>query len=226
MAAFELAARQGADAIEFDVHLTADGVPVVIHDVRLKRTTSVAGIVRTHRAAELKRLDAGSWFNRRHPEFARARYAGERIPLLSEVLPWVRKRGLRAYLEIKLGGDLYPGIEWIVLREIERAGATPHTTVISFDLPTLARLRKLSSGISLGIDCTRPVRTIRRARKIEADVVLPHWRFSKRRFIRRAHRAGIQVIAWHVESARVMRRKFEDGVDGVVTDWPSVAKRI
>src|SRR6267378_6141215 len=58
-AAFDLALRQGADGIEFDVHLSADGVPVVIHDARLERTTSGSGRVGKHTLASLRRLDAG-----------------------------------------------------------------------------------------------------------------------------------------------------------------------
>jgi glycerophosphoryl diester phosphodiesterase len=226
MAAFELAARQGADGIEFDVHLSTDNIPIVIHDTRLNRTTSGKGFVRAYRAADLRRLDAGSWFNRRHPQFARARYANEKIPLLSEVLAWIHKRGLHAYLEIKLGGEVYPGIEARVLDEIARAGVASRMTIISFDLPTLQRLRRLSPTASLGIDVTRPVLALRGAREIQASLVLPHWRFASRRFIRRAHRAGIQVIAWNVEQERAMRRKLADGVDGIVTGWPALASGI
>ena len=108
MAAFELAMRQGADGIEFDTHLTADGVAVVIHDSRLDRTTSGSGWVREHRASTLGRLDAGSWFNQRFPSLARARYSGVKIPLLCEVLTWVRERNCLAFVEIK---DATPGIE-------------------------------------------------------------------------------------------------------------------
>jgi len=90
LAAFELALAQGADAIEFDVHLSADGVPVVIHDMRLDRTTSGKGLLRKHTLAALRRLDAGSWFNRRNPAKARVSYSAQRIPLLAEVLAMAR----------------------------------------------------------------------------------------------------------------------------------------
>src|SRR5271165_2737923 len=66
MASFELAWRQGVDGIEFDVQLSSDDVPMVIHDARLRRTTSGSGWVFEHRASVLRRLDAGSWFNRRY----------------------------------------------------------------------------------------------------------------------------------------------------------------
>ena len=133
MAAFELALREGAEAIELDVHLSRDGVPVVIHDARLGRTTSGTGWVAEHTAAALRRLDAGSWFNRRYPSRARARYAGLRIPLLREVLAWARERHCQVLVEIKEGGDTYAGVEAKVLDEIYRAQAASLVTVISFD---------------------------------------------------------------------------------------------
>ena len=145
MAAFELALRQGAEGIELDVHLSSDGMPMVIHDPRLSRTTSGSGWVSEHRANALRRLDAGSWFNRRFPEKARHRYVGAKIPLLSEVLAWVRQHKILAFVEIKGGRNAYPGIEAKVLDEIERAGVRRLATIVSFDLATLRRVRELDS---------------------------------------------------------------------------------
>ncbi len=219
--AFELALRQGADGIELDVHLSADGVPVVIHDSRLERTTSGIGPVSQEVLASLRRLDAGSWFNRRYPSRARPRYAGQKIPLLAEVLAWVRARKCLAFVEIKQGRRVYPGIEEKVLAEIDRAAVAQFTTVISFHLPTLRRLRQMDSRIPLGIDFTRPILAIRRARSLQAQSVLPHWAFASRRFIARAHRAGICVLVWDLDEPQWMHRKILDGVDGVITRYPA-----
>ncbi len=224
--AFELAARQGADAIECDVHLSADGVPVVLHDRSLGRTTSGFGRVSDYPAALLKRLDAGSWFNRRYPARAQTRYIGQRIPLLSQVLAWARRRKLRLFLEIKLGGHVYPGIEACVLEELARAGMSDLTTVISFDFPTLLRLRQLDSRLALGLDCTRPVLAIRRAQRLAATTILPYWAFASRRFIRRAHRAGLRVAVWDLDRPRAMRRKIADGIDGAVTRYPARLRQL
>src|SRR5580692_6505902 len=134
LVSFDLAWRQGVDGIEFDVQLSSDGVPMVIHDSHLRRTTSGIGWVHEHRATVLRRLDAGSWFNRRHRLRARERYAGARIPLLAEVLQWVKARQCLAFVKIK---DLQPGVAAKVLEEIGRAGVWHLTRVLSFDLPTL-----------------------------------------------------------------------------------------
>jgi glycerophosphoryl diester phosphodiesterase len=221
LAAFELALRQGADGIEFDVHLSSDGVPVVIHDATLDRTSSGSGPVSAMPAAVLKRLDAGSWFNRRFPARANHRFAGLKIPTLGEMLKWVQRRNCLAFIEIKQAGFRYPGIEEKVLEEIDRARVALRTTVISFDLPTLERVRQLDSRIDLGLDFSRPLLAVRRATSIGAAALLPHWALATRRSIQRAHRAGFRVVVWDVNQPVLMRRKMLDGVDGIITSYPA-----
>jgi len=221
LASFELALRRGADGIEFDVHLSSDGVPVVIHDARLERTTSGGGPVSALPVSLLRRLDAGSWFNRRYPARANNRYAGLRIPTLAEVLKWIRRRNCLAFIEIKLAAARYPGIEEKVLEEIERVGAGPLSTIISFDLPTLEQVRRLDSRIALGFDFSRPVLAIRHASSIGASSLLPHWALATRAAIQRAHQAGFRVIVWDVNPPVLMRRKILDGVDGIITSHPA-----
>lgn len=218
LAAFELALRQGGDGIEFDVHLSADGIPVVIHDPRLDRTTSGGGLVCEHRASLLRRLDAGSWFNQRFPSKARQRYAAAKIPLLSEVLAWVRERKCVAFVEIK--GDA-PGIETKVVADIERAGVKSLATVISFDPAALNRLHQLDSRVSLGLDVSRRLLAIRRAKSVGAVALLPHWAIASRRFILRAHQNSMRVFAWTIDQPRWMRRRIADGVDGIITNYPA-----
>ncbi len=218
LVSFDLALRQGADGVEFDVQLSSDGVPIVIHDARLDRTTSGSGRVSEHRASVLRRLDAGSWFNRRFPARARERYAGARIPLLAEALAWVGERRCRAFVEIK---DPTPGAEARVLDEIVRAGVWPLVTVISFDLPTLRRVRQFDARAPLGLDVSRRLLAIRRARSLAATAVLPHYAIASRRFIRNAHRASLLVIPWTIDQPRWLRRRIEDGVDGIITNFPA-----
>ena len=218
LASFELAWRQGADGIEFDVQLSSDGVPVVIHDADLRRTTSGSGWVWEHRASVLRRLDAGSWFNRRYPGRARERYAGARVPLLAEVLHWVKARQCRAFVEIK---DYRPGVAAKVLQEIERAGLWHLARVVSFDLPTLRRAREWSEQARLGLDFSGRLWPTRGALALGADALLPHWAIASRGLIRRAHRHRLQVIPWTVNYPLHMRRKLRDGVDGLITNYPA-----
>ncbi|MGO9275053.1 MAG: glycerophosphodiester phosphodiesterase [Terriglobia bacterium] len=220
IAAFDLAIKQHADGIEFDVRLSKDGVPVVVHDPTLWRTTSARGRVRGRTLSELKQLDAGSWFNRRFPDLADPSYDGQKIPTLAETLAWVGARQCLAYLEIKGGWLTCPNIEERVLAEIQRARVLPLVTVISFHLPTLRRLRRLDAEIAVGIDFTQPLAAARLAQSIGARTVLPSGRFAKRLFIARAHRAGLAVVVWGVDRVSAMRLRIAAGVDGIITGYP------
>jgi glycerophosphoryl diester phosphodiesterase len=146
---------------------------------------------------------------------------GRKIPLLAEVLGWVHDRNCLAFVEIKRNARARPGIERRVLEEIHRAAVASRALVISFDLPTLRRVRQIDPCVPLGIDFTRPLLAVTRARLIQAGVVLPHWAFASRRFLKRAHQAGLKVVVWDLDEPRWMRRKLADGVDGIITRFPA-----
>lgn len=224
--AFEMAIQRGADGIEFDVRLTADGVPVVIHDARLERTTSGFGLVGDLPLKALRKLDAGAWFNRRYPGKSSAGNAGLRVPLLAEVLALVRRLQCQAWLEIKGGGKVYPGVEAKVLEEIARAGVAPLTSVISFNVAALRRCRELDSTQALGISFTRPPLVIRKAGLMGAVSVLPHGVFTSERFIARAHAAELKVVTWGLELQGPMRRRMLSGADGLITWSPGKAVKL
>ena len=140
-ASFERAIELGVDAIELDVHLTADGEVVVIHDAELHRTTDGDGLVGQKTLAELKTLDAGVRFA---PEFA-----GQRIPTLGEVLAWARGKCVLD-VEIKGGPWPYDGIEARVVDLIRRHEMVDQTIVISFHHPIVARVKALAPEIATG----------------------------------------------------------------------------
>ena len=113
---------RGADAAEFDVYLSKDGKIVVIHDKDTKRTAGVDKSVVGKTLEELRLLDVGSWKN--------AKYAGERIPTLVEVLATVPS-GKRVFIEVKCGPEIVPELK----RDIARAKLKPEqTAIISFCL--------------------------------------------------------------------------------------------
>jgi glycerophosphoryl diester phosphodiesterase len=145
---------------------------------------------------------------------------GAKIPLLAEVLAWVRQHRMLAFVEIKGSRKAYPGIEAKVLDEIERAGVRRLATIVSFDLATLRRVRKLDSRISLGLDVSRSLLALWRARSLAGKAVLPHWAIASRGFIRRAHKYSIRVFPWTVDQPARMERRIADGVDGIITNYP------
>jgi glycerophosphoryl diester phosphodiesterase len=218
LASFELALREGAEGIVLNVQLSSDGVPVVICDSRLNRTTPGRGRVREKQANALIQLDAGSWFNNRFPSRARRKYAQEPVPLLFEALHWVRDRRCMALVAIN-----HPSLETEVkvLKEIDRAKVRHLTRVIAYNLQGLRRLRQLDPKINLGLHIAGRPPAMREMKAIGAEVLLPHWKKASPSFIHRAHRASMLVIPWTVDSPRQMRRTILEGADGVITNYPS-----
>ncbi len=122
--------RQGADAVEFDVWLTADHRVVLMHDEKLERTTGAPGLVTTSTWAQLRELDAGSW---KGPQ-----WAGEPIPLLEQALKTIPE-GKRAFVEIKHGPEIVPHIAPL----IQASGKAPRQIVfISFDRNVCEALKR------------------------------------------------------------------------------------
>jgi len=143
LAAFEAAIAAGADRVEFDVQLTRDGIPVVIHDDLLDRTTSGKGPVEAISCGEIRRLDAGSWL---HPRFGR-----ERVPTLDEALDCCAGR-IAVNVEIKALHDAAGaarGIERLVAGALARRPAGEWAVVSSFDRGALERLRGIDHRIPI-----------------------------------------------------------------------------
>ncbi|MBN2505327.1 MAG: glycerophosphodiester phosphodiesterase [Verrucomicrobia bacterium] len=130
LAAFRLAWQQGADAIEGDFHLTADGRIACLHDAATKRTAGTNLAVARSTLAELRRLDVGAWKG--------ASWAGERIPTLEEVLAVV-PQGKQIFIEIKCGPEIVPALK----RVLAEAGlASGQTVVIAFDAEVIAAVKQ------------------------------------------------------------------------------------
>src|SRR5919197_5083274 len=217
LASFELAVEQGADVVELDVHLSRDGEVVVMHDERLERTTDGRGLVAEHSLAELRRLDAGAWFE--------PRFGGQRIPTLDEVLAWARERTPLA-IEIKNAPIFYDGIEAKVVELLARHGMRERALVISFDHHALRRVRELDPAVETGVlYACRPVDAPALARAAGARLLEPHWSFLTPQDVDAAHAAGLRVSTWTV-SASELPRLVAMGVDGIATNEPDVAVRM
>jgi glycerophosphoryl diester phosphodiesterase len=220
MAAFLLAAEMGADGIELDVHLSADGELVVIHNHTVDETTDGHGPVSALSLADLQQLDAGSWFD--------PRYAGERIPTLRQVFEGVGQR-LLINVEIKVApGHHPPDLEREVVHLIEEEGMADRVLVSSFSPRSLRRVQRLNSHILLGVLYSRPVflPSMLRWLGLSYDALHPPYPLVNTRTFTRARRQGKQVNVWTVNDAIEMRRMRDLGVDGIITNYPDVLSRV
>lgn len=145
MEAYRLAVEQGADAIELDVHLTADGQLVVIHDETLERTTDGTGAVVGHTMDQIRALDAGATFAGVDGSFPH-RGRGLGVPSLPEVIEWL-PAGIGLVIEIKARG----AVDEVVRLLREAPDARERASVISFDEQAIERSRELDAALSTGL---------------------------------------------------------------------------
>lgn len=226
LAAFRNALALGVDVLEMDLHVSADGEIVVIHDPTLERTTNGRGFVQATPLAELQRLDSGAWFS--------ARFAGERIPTLREVLGMVRVAGdsrVRLNLETKYDtrGPAPPAeFEARVVQVLREAGWLGRAIIQSFHYASLARVKALEPTLPTAAlrlpanPAPDPVAVVRAAR---ADIYSPNFQVITRETIEALHQAGIPVVLWTVNDPAAMERLLDAGVgtlrgDGIITDYP------
>ena len=231
LAAFDHGMSTGADGLEFDVHLSRDGVVVVHHDVTLERTTNGRGPLAQRTAAELGALDACWHFTDAHGDHP-YRGKGFGIPTMREVLH--RYPQAQLIVELKTDG---PRLAHAVVDEIRAARAIPRVAIGSFHRGALEAVRQYEPSLPTGAakNETRwalyaswlgwPLgRTPYRELQVPARSGLTP--IVTRRFVQHAHRAGVAVKVWTVNDEREMRRLLAYGVDALITDHPDRACRV
>ena len=193
------ALEMGVDAVEIDVRLSRDGVPVVIHDETVDRTTNGRGRVGDMTLEELRRLDAG---------------AGERIPLLEEVVDVAGGR-VPLFVEIKEPGAAEPS-----LKVVEEKGVLDGVVFISFHPEALSVLRGLEPAAHLGLIYAKPGNGIVGARNLGCEFVLPFYRLATEKAVALAHRLKLSVVAWTVDELETAAELKRRGVDGIASNYP------
>jgi len=215
VAAFTKAMELGADAIEFDVQLSADGVPVVIHDDTVDATTDGSGRVDAMTVDELKQLDAGSSFD---PAFA-----GEPIPTLDEVFDAVDE-SLLMNVELKTAALFDNGLERAVATRIERYGLSDRVLFSSFNPFSLRRIKKVAPHIPAALlyadDQPIHLRNAWLAPIVAHEARHPKYTMVDADYMDWARRKGYRVNVWTVDEPEEMERLIDLGVDGIVTNVP------
>jgi glycerophosphoryl diester phosphodiesterase len=161
--------------------------------------------------AELRDLDAGSWFG--------SEFAGERIPTLEEVFEFSKKHDVVFYLELKPSGSW--GGEHALIGALRESGEIPRAVVISFDISILASLRKLEPTLMTGVlyegqidsPVERAVEIGARQLAVRGDLVTPA-------LLGEARKKDLQIVCWTVNHPAHMRLLMDAGVDGIMSDYP------
>lgn len=219
LAAFRLAWEQDADAIELDVHLSADGRIVVIHDATTRRTTGVDLKVAETSFMDLRALDAGLWKGER--------WRGERIPSLEEVLA-AMPDGKRIFIEVKCGAEILPELS----RVLKASAILPAwITIIGFNHEVVKAAKARLPEIEV---CwiTRPRKDggndpsvdelLAKARLANLDGLdLDHTFAIDAAFVAKCRAAGMKLYVWTVDKPADAKRLRSAGVDGITTNVPA-----
>ena len=221
MAAFIAAAECGADGVEFDVQLTRDGVPVIIHDESLLRTGGVDRAVEDCSLAELRKIDV-SW------KF-REKTGPVPVPTLEEYFDFARDRAFLADIELKTGIREYPGIEKKVVEMIRAFGLEDRVLFSSFNHYTMLRCKEIAPEIPCGLlyDC-RIAYPHRYARTLGVEYLHPwHVLLTPEELRAQEGEDGVPNNPWTVDDPERMKTLLESpAVYCLITNRPEEALRV
>ena len=227
LAAIKQAISLGVDMIEIDVILSKDSAVIVIHDDTIDRTSDGSGIVKEMTLEEIKKYDAGSWFDEK--------FKGETIPTLEEVFAAINGQCI-LLIEIKDGDEAYPGLERKVVDAIHEYQANDWVVVQSFNEKTVLRVKEMDSSLLtyylLGGNF-EPFYTELKSKSASGTLgALPYDGIAVRYASVDASnaatikKAGYGLFVWTVNEVEDMQRLIEVGVDGIITDSPDKLREL
>jgi glycerophosphoryl diester phosphodiesterase len=234
LASFAAGLDADADALEMDVHLSRDGVLMVIHDALLERTVGQKGEVSDYDATALALFNAAVAFK------GAAAFGVQKIPTLDEVLDLVEKKatrpvGLQIEIKQKSDGSRYAGLEEKLVQKLRDRGRIGSTVVISFDFPSLARVRELEPSLRRGaliskkymteIGAGGPKKVADEMVSLGVEYVGINYQYLSKTLYDEFRSRKLGVGAWTVNDPKAMERFAAMGVDFITSDDPVLLKR-
>lgn len=234
LVAFERGLSYGADALELDIQMTRDGELVVMHDPTVDRTTDGSGPVASFTLDELRRLDAGYRFAPDGGQAFLFRGQGVGVPALRDV--FARFPETRINIDMKESTPEREARLWALIRELDAydricAGCEFHDALVRFRRLTAGRVATSASRIEIrNFLFASWCGTTRLLRPAYDALQVPDThrgiRIVSPRFVRAAHRLGLEVHVWTIDDRPTMERLLDWGVDGIMTDQPDVLAEV
>lgn len=219
MAAFQLALAQGADGIELDVQMSADGQLVIMHDEMLERTTNGQGLVFQHTYAQLQNLDAAAHFE--------GGYEQQTIPLLTDVLDLLSPTQLELNIELKNGIVPYTGMEEAVIHLIRQYGMEHRTVISSFNHYSIVHLSKIAPDVETAVLYMEGIyEPWNYALPLGAKALHPYFYAAVPEIVIGAQNAGMKIRPFTVDEESDLKKMIAMGVDAVITNYPLRMKNL
>jgi glycerophosphoryl diester phosphodiesterase len=186
-------------SIELDVQLSKDGIPVIIHDFSLERTTNGFGFVKDKTFHELRELDAGSWFS--------DQYAGEKIPSLEEVLKLLRNKDCFLNIELKTAGGRYKGYEHTIIDLVKKYDIEKTVCLTSLDHEVIKNIKSIETEIRTGLIIEgNPVLLREQLLDCGATILSINVNFLTFELVERLKKDHIDLVTWTVNDATTMEK--------------------
>lgn len=224
LVSYQMGENMHGDYIEIDLQMTKDGQLIAMHDEKLDRTTNGTGLVKDYTLAEIKQLDAGSWFNEKYPESANPNYEGLQVPTLEEVFKKFGKNA-RYYIETK-SPETYPGMEKELLRLIDKYDINKKTLLIqSFSPQSLKIMNELDPSVNLiqlisykndAVITDDEIAAI----KEYAMGVGPNHTYLNEEYVQKVVNSGLELHPYTVNDKDRMKQLIDWGVTGMFTNFP------
>jgi glycerophosphoryl diester phosphodiesterase len=228
-AAFQKAIEDGADGIEFDVRLSKDGVPVVFHDASLSRLARCEGQIIKYSFDELQNFDVGSWFNRKNPKLADAKFSKEKIPSLAGLLDYLKDYKGLIYVELKCKKEELEPLVEAVCKIIKQTNQLPQIVLKSFKLRAIALAKvylpeiytaSLFAPKILNV-LHKKKHLLKKAEDSLSDEISLHYSLATKKLVQRARNQGLPTTIWTADNPRWVNRALNLGINAIITNNPS-----
>lgn len=223
--AFRKSLEIKVDGFETDIHVTADGVPVVCHNYTIDETSTGKGLIADKTLEELRGYDFGLYFSEK--------YKGTQIPTLEEFLTLCETAEIEILnIELKSPKNGEKGIVFKTIEAVKAHGLFDKLIISSFDASLLIEAKKIDNSCQTGL--LYSLQTFSSAKvfftpsgyaaSINADALHPHFIHVTPGYVKRAHKKGIKVNVWTVDKSFLADYLLFCGVDGIITNIPELIK--
>jgi glycerophosphoryl diester phosphodiesterase len=227
--AFQKALEANADGIELDVQLSADAIPMVFHDKTLKRVGNCNNKLTDLTAAELAKIDVGSWFNVKNPDKFKHDFAKQPVPTLAQIFDLMKPHNKRIYVELKCKKNESLNLVKAVGELIDKYELVENVTVLSFNHSALIEMKQNFPHIKTGALFAPKLlmllhirrRLIRKTQDCLASEMALHYSLAKPKTVNKGNTNNLPTVIWTANNKDWVKRAIKRNISAVITNYPA-----